>query len=559
MPYIIAAALVLPFAVHSPLLAQSGPAGQITARSRSSIPAPESLAPIVIPNFADLLSGQPSQPNVTLQGPTLVSPFAFDKFSKALNDTAKGLDLNEEDRKKLQGQLQQQLEAANITPVCSTTAAGDQQNVANAKGTARRYAWLAVIALDNSYPVADPTTLLAARKVACAISDALDFDSAKNVVAGSTKALGTEKGLEENQKTLGQKGIDAIAKGLTKDVPACWATYTATSNNSPDNANPGGPDSGGSQLNGNASTGDGQSPTTTAAYHRPLFFPLFHKGCHDDAGVLNFFAAGHKAETATSVDYLYNAQQSASAITGDLVTSTFAPGFQAVLAGTATVGSGTSTNSTAASPAKLKGARTAATDPSSTTPSTDTVETALAKIQNGGDFNLRIPIPLMFHSTENWAINGNLSPNVGFMLNKFGGQQTITEANEYSGNFPAELYFQAGSIKDPSGDSVPAVGFFDARAAGEWISSALAQKLGLPGSSFFPIVQVSGGIEFAQRLRISLQYIYSTSQFCDISGSTSCSSSVSGTASTTSAAKINGFHLAVSFSPQKSKNQNSSN
>ena len=551
---ILAAAVLLPCAINQKIDAQSMPAGQVTARMRSSLNTPEAMVPVVIPSFADLVQttagGQGGAQAASSSGTSLVSPQLFEQFSRAINDTALTLNLKDQDKSQLQTTLNQQFAAANVPTACSVDLTSDIKMSSSALGTASKDAWAEVIKLDNAIPPADQTTIKAAREVACSITDALDLKQAFQVVQASLANVKKMPGVSDADKGKITDGITAI--GNNRDIahgknanPFCWETTVSDP---------------GDQSQRSAAEAASKSKTTaTVIYNRPIGLPLFHKGCHDDAQILAYFAASHKADAANSVQYLYNAQQSASAITGDLITSTFEPGIQAILAGTATVGSGTSSTTTSGSSATRFGTKAFADASSSSATSTDTVDTTLAKLQNGGDFNLRVPVPLLFAHNDNWSIAANTSPNVGFALNKFGGQQTITEATEYSANFPAEFYAQAGSVKDPSGDSVAAVGFFDARVSGEWISSVLAHKLGTASSTFFPIVQIAGGIEFEQKFRISLQYIYSTPEFCQVSGGASCSSSGSGSTGTTSSAKINGFHLAVSFSPRKSKSKSSSN
>ena len=633
---------MLPFATNSPTHAQSIPAGQITSRMKSGLTTPEPLLPIVVPNFADLVPQRPSQsatpaanalpPEVlnnvskaiqgtaqnlnikpetrdllikslseqlglpsgagTQRSPNAMPPETLNNLTNAIQDTERNPNLSTETEDEVLTSYGKQLAAAPAPPAtepapyaCSTSADGDQKMSSNALGTASKDAWDKIIELDNAIPTADPTILKTARKVACAITDALDFKAALHVVKASRDALDKMQGLEDAQKKAAEAGIDAIGNipaikeadsaDAKKVTPPCWQTAIADTGDATQNS-----DSAASQgsANGSQSSSSANAPANSSkqnskatgtskakstpeiTYHRPAFLPLFRKGCHADANILDFFAASSHAEAANSVEYLYNAQQSASAVTGDLLTATFPPGFQVILAGTATTGSGTSNNSTSSSSGIRRGARLYADAGSSSgNSSTDTVDTALAKLENGGDFNLRVPIPLLFIHNDNWSLTANASPNVGFNLNNSSGQQTITDATEYSGNFPGELYFQAGSVKDPSGSTVTAVGFLDARVAGEWISSALAKQLSVSSSTFFPIVQVAGGIEFAQRFRISLQYIYSTPQFCQVAGAASCTTSGSSSSSVTSSTKINGFHLAVSFSPQKSKNNNSSN
>ncbi|MGA3133949.1 MAG: hypothetical protein ABSD59_24575 [Terracidiphilus sp.] len=273
-------------------------------------------------------------------------------------------------------------------------------------------------------------------------------------------------------------------------------------------------------------------------YKYPTLFPLFGPGC-TDAAILNFFSVGGVTETANNVQYLYNAQQSASQISADLLTVTFAPGFQAVLSGTATAGSGQPINSSSGG---ASGGTAGGSSASNTT--TDSVATAVAKIENGGDFNVRFPTPVLYHLFQHGSVEGLVSPNVGFNINGFSGQSTITEATEYSVNVPFEIYAQTKSI-DPTSDGIAsATLFLDLKPAAEVISSDLAQKIQLTGDRGFFLGQASVGIEFSNSIRLSFQYIYGPNQIYQ--GTSSAG------ASTPATSRIGGFHLAVSFSPQKS-------
>jgi len=105
-------------------------------------------------------------------------------------------------------------------------------------------------------------------------------------------------------------------------------------------------------------------------------------------------------------------------------------------------------------------------------------------------------------------------------------------------NFPLELYMESRSIDlDANGDSTAAL-FFDARPATDVISTALANQVNPGGPRAFFIGQAAAGIEFANRIRVSFQYIYGPEQVLQ-------SSTSSGT--TTTKSRAQGFHLAVSF------------
>lgn len=277
--------------------------------------------------------------------------------------------------------------------------------------------------------------------------------------------------------------------------------------------------------------------------YKPLF-PLVGAGCTDDA-ILNFFAVNSSTEFGSNVQYLYNAQQSVSQLTGQLLTATFSPGFQAVLSTTVTAGSGSGSN-TGTTNGSSGTIRTDDTTPTASSGSTDTIATAVSKIEAGGDFKVSFPFPVLFAQTLHGSFSGLFSPGIGFNINGFTGQTTITDSSEYNLNFPFELYAQTKSI-DPSNTGTGSVLFVDLRPAAEVISPALATKIGLVGSRGFFLGQAAAGIEFAQSIRLSLQYIYGPEQVYQATSST-------GSPATTKS-RISGFHLAVSFSPQKSKKQ----
>lgn len=272
---------------------------------------------------------------------------------------------------------------------------------------------------------------------------------------------------------------------------------------------------------------DTANPNNKSAYTYGTWFPTLGTGCLSPI-ILNYFGVEKSAVGSNGVQYLYNAQQSTSQVNADLFTATFPLGFQAVLAGTATAGSSQTTPTTSSGTSNTI----------SSTTQTDSVSTAVSKIENGGDFNLRFPFPVVSHFGQGYALDGRFLPNLGFNINKFGAQDTITESTEYTFNVPFEFYGQTTSI-DPNN---PAILFIDLKPSGEIISSALAQSIGLTGSRAFFLGEAAVGVEFAQKVRVSLQYFVGPHQFYQ---------TVSSTGTTTTATHIGGFHLAVSFAPQK--------
>jgi hypothetical protein len=277
---------------------------------------------------------------------------------------------------------------------------------------------------------------------------------------------------------------------------------------------------------------DESNPGTKTSYTYPTWFPTLGTGCISPV-ILNYFGVEKNAVGANGVRYLYNAQQSTSQVNADLFTATFGLGFQAVLAGTATAGSSQTAPSTTGSAATAAIAH----DDSSTTTQTDSVATAVSKIENGGDFNLRFPLPVVSHFGQSYTLDGRFVPNVGFNINKFGAQDTITESTEYTVNLPFELYGQTTSIDQDN----PAIAFIDLRPSGEIVSSAMAQSIGLTGSRAFFLGEAAVGVEFGKKVRVSLQYFVGPHQIYQ---------TVSSTGTSISATHIGGFHLAVSFSPQ---------
>jgi len=263
------------------------------------------------------------------------------------------------------------------------------------------------------------------------------------------------------------------------------------------------------------------------------FLPLAGMGCTTDA-VAYYYQSGRTLTFGGNSQYLYNAEQSTSQISSDFMTATFQPGIQLVLAGTATVGSAQTPSSSSTT---------------STTPSaTDSLSTTVAKLQQGGDFNLRMQYPVIYAGNSHVTEVATLLPNVGFLVNGLSSQNTITNVTNYSFNIPIETYGELHSLD--LANEVPAVIYWDAKYGGEWISDQLAQTAGL--GHFFGVGNLAFGVEFASSLRIGGQYFFGPrASYCAASASTAGNSSAGCAVPTTSDFK--GFHFVISFNSTSSK------
>ena len=201
----------------------------------------------------------------------------------------------------------------------------------------------------------------------------------------------------------------------------------------------------------------------SGSYTYPAWFPLWWKGCHSDLQVQNFFKESGPINAGEAAKYLYNAQQSASVINADLLTATFQPGLQAVLAGSATSGSGNSTSNSTPTSSAVAPRASGSTSSSTTSTSSDSVATAVSKLENGGDFNMRFPLPLLWTKNGSASVSGQLTPNLGFSVNGLSAQNTITDSTQYTLNIPLEFYGQLASTQS---SSTPAVLFLDVKPAG---------------------------------------------------------------------------------------------
>jgi hypothetical protein len=251
-----------------------------------------------------------------------------------------------------------------------------------------------------------------------------------------------------------------------------------------------------------------------------LWFPT--AGCSPD-GVTDFFKVSGAISIINSVHYLYNPNQSTNQIGADFFTVTFPLGFQSVFSGTATAGSSQPSGT------------------SITTTSTESVSTAVSKLEQGGDFNVRFPFPILYHVTSKYGVYMLTSPSVGFNVNGLTGQNTVTESTEYNINVPLEFYAQTASIEQTQGSS-DALLYVDLKPAAEVVSPAFATAIGLKSNRYFFLAQAAAGIEFHNSVRVGFQYFFGPSQVYQVP---------TATGTVTKTGKVGGIHLVVSFSPGK--------
>jgi cell division septation protein DedD len=401
-------------------------------------------------------------------------------------------------------------------PTCNLSAADDSENAGSAKGIAKAV-WAQMVALDQENPAPEATALCTARGVAKTITDTTDAESAKQLITAAKHAAEKQFAGDQNERSA----ILRLLNSLAAAIPACY-----------------------------------ESPATSGKtqYEYPAWIPLWRPGCHADDQIENFFSQSGLLTAGNAAKYEYNAQQSASVINADLLTTTFQPGIQLVLAGSATSGSSgalntTTTSSTTSTSVHLTPHAAATTGTATTTTSTsssDSASTAVSKLESGGDFNLRIPLPLLAAQKGPTSITGQLTPNIGFLVNGLTSQNTITDSTQYSFNLPLELY---GQLTSTTNAATPAVAFFDVKPAGEFLSKTLAQKLGPSVPTAMFLGEAAIGVEFAKKVRISAQYVYGNASVYQSSSSTSTSGGT--TSSTTPTKSVSGFHLAVSFATSK--------
>jgi hypothetical protein len=336
----------------------------------------------------------------------------------------------------------------------------------------------------------------------------------KNSVANFTAALDQE--LQKTDVTAADANTILNASASAENVKA--AAKAAGSANLSDET---------TKEQANAAIANAQpapcGQTGKPTYEFKYWFPLVR--CSPDA-MLYFFKTSGAISTINTVQYLYNPNQSTNQVSADFFTATFPLGFQSIFSGTATAGS----------------SQPASTAPS--TSSTESVSTAVSRLEQGGDFNVRFPYYLFFHATGSYGAYILSSPSVGFDVSGLSGQNTITQSTEYNVNVPLEFYAQTGSIEQTAGVS-NALLYVDVKPAMELVSPGFASAIGLTSNRYFFLGQADVGIEFSKSVRVGFQYFFGPNQVYQVPGA-------AGTTATTKS-KVGGVHLVISFSPPKSK------
>src|SRR5262249_27710368 len=136
---------------------------------------------------------------------------------------------------------------------------------------------------------------------------------------------------------------------------------------------------------------------------------------------------------------------STKTLSTDLLSIQFKPGLKATFGQSVTMGPSTTSTST-----------TTITDSSGTqkqttsTLTTDTPQTAIAKLESGGDLFVRLDYPLLYHNKKDdkfaWMVFGSGTEAGNF--SGLGSEGTITQANEYNFNASTEWYAEWRAINN---------------------------------------------------------------------------------------------------------------
>lgn len=272
-------------------------------------------------------------------------------------------------------------------------------------------------------------------------------------------------------------------------------------------------------------------------YKPPLFLPATRTKC-GDAGVQAFFNVTKTATFGNTVQYLYNPTGGTSQYSSDLLTATFSPGYQVILAGTIT----TNTNQTTSQSPQTGAQSTTTVDP---------VTSAAQKLEAGGDFNLRFSYPLASTPPGATAWSTYLQPALGFNLanttsqtTSSGAQLAVSSSTQYFFYVPIESYFQSTSIAGTSTNGLTSATLFaDIRYGGEFVSPDYQKTLGVPDRAF-QLGEASAGINFAGSFRVGMQYFFG--------GPNQAYTLINPAGQTTPVnTRIKGFHVVFTFSPPK--------
>jgi hypothetical protein len=216
----------------------------------------------------------------------------------------------------------------------------------------------------------------------------------------------------------------------------------------------------------------------------------------DEDTLTCFYQTSGAVSPLNQVRFLYGfGGGDSKTLAADLVSIQFLGGMQATLGSGVTMGSSTTSTSTTTI-TDANGQQKTTTS----TLTTDSAATAISKLQNGGDFYVRLDYPLLYRNDKDDKFAGMIfgEGKEAGNFSGFGSEATITEASEYNFNLSLEGYGEWRATKNAG------LFYADVRWGIQHVQPEFAQKLGL-ASTNFQLTQFAAGIEFAQLLRFGFQ------------------------------------------------------
>jgi hypothetical protein len=227
--------------------------------------------------------------------------------------------------------------------------------------------------------------------------------------------------------------------------------------------------------------------TSTSDVNGRILFPLWD---HDsDEEVKGFYGTQSSFIPVDQVQFLYGFGAQKKGLAADFATLIFPKGWR-VSAGMSVTSSGGSTTTVTTTTTTTTGTGTSA--------SSETVDQAIERLRAGGDMYITAAYPLAAHKSANTLGYVFFLPKLSLLFNGFGGQQTLTEATEYSSNFGVEGYWEVRAIQG-SGRV-----FLSGRYGLQTVSATFKTAAHLDKSTY-PVAQVALGAQLGEFLRISLQ------------------------------------------------------
>jgi hypothetical protein len=243
-----------------------------------------------------------------------------------------------------------------------------------------------------------------------------------------------------------------------------------------------------------------------------------------------FFGGNNTLQPLSQVQYYYGLGTSPSTISANLVALNFPGGLQVALGSSLTGGSTGASGATGATGST--GSTGAQAASGSTTPTQ-----AVQQLETGGDFYILGTYPLLFKPTNHTTSLAVFNPKIGFNIQGFGAQNTITQATEYNWNESVEIYeeYRAFSSNTDPGGAL----YVDFRGGLQGVQGSFARSIGITGKTEFGLAQVSMGVIFNGFLRVGFQRFFGPSQFY---------TTTSGTPAT-SQSDFGKWHLVLQLSP----------